>query len=243
MKPVIHSLQGWRKRIILLFGMRFYYYLKEYQQELPSVKSYEELLEIISVLVSQPIESLVLCKENNSALKESDISGLDNDSVLVVYSLGRVLCDGLNKEGVCLNPQCRYHNKKVVECCGFVSSARIYHGCTGTCSFCGSRFDVDGIYLKNCHFDMFSIRNGEQPKQTDQIDAKNLLPLYYDISSISPSEQYDFDVKSMDEYVCKKCFKHIENDHDCERVHRRSLCEDCVSIAKLRVCCMQLTLP
>ena len=81
--------------------MRFYYYLKEYQQELPSVKSYEELLEIISVLVSQPIESLVLCKENNSALKESDISGLDNDSVLVVYSLGRVLCDGLIKEGVC----------------------------------------------------------------------------------------------------------------------------------------------
>ena len=90
---------------------------------------------------------------------------------------------------------------------------------------------------------MFSIRNGEQPKQTDQIDAKNLLPLYYDISSISPSEQYDFDVKSMDEYVCKKCFKHIENDHDCERVHRRSLCEDCVSIAKLCVCCMQLALP
>ena len=82
---------------------------------------------------------------------------------------------------------------------------------------------------------MAAIRDDALPKQTNQIDAENLIPRFDDISSISLSEHYIFDVKPMDEYVCKNCHTEIDHDHQCERVHRKSLCEKCVN-KKWRVC-------
>lgn len=209
--------------------MHIYYYLKELQLDIQSVHSYETLLERLCTLLNAVPGSLVVCKSNNTRLQESEIQDLKEDSALVVYDNGRVLCDGLNKEGVCVNPECKYYRKRVIDNCGFVNSERIFRNCTGKCGFCGARFDVSGIYLKNCHYDMAAIRDDALPKQTNQIDAENLIPRFDDISPISLSEHYIFDVKPMDEYVCKNCHTEIDHDHQCERVHRKSLCEKCVN--------------
>ena len=216
--------------------MYFHFYLTSFSHHFAEGFSFESLVSVVCEQVGKSKEELVLCDERNAKLADDSVSSLTDDSHVLVYEIGRVLMDGLNKEGRCTNENCSFFNKIVVDNCGFIESERIFFGCCGTCPFCGKLFEVLGLYLKNCHFNMFIIRDDCDPKETDDIDASNLEPHYFDLMLLSQDERYDFNVKRVGDYVCRVCHNSISEDCDCDRVRRKSICEDCSKIQNCTVC-------
>ena len=206
--------------------MFFHYYLKVVSFDFEGSFLLDDIGSVVCKKLELPKESIVICDENNSKLSDETVSNLSNDSHVLVYDVGRVLMDGLNKEGRCSNNNCSFFNKIVVENCGFMESERIYFGCCGSCPFCGALFEVLALYLKNCHFDMFIIRDDQTPKETDDIDADKLQPHYFDLMLLSHTERYDFNVKQVGDYVCRRCHSVI-TDCNCDRVHKKSICDQC----------------
>lgn len=207
--------------------MFFHYYLTSFSYEFEGTLLFDEIISVVCKNLEKSKDSIVICDENNSTLSSDRLSEISNDSHVLVYDVGRVLMDGLNKEGRCCNKNCSFFNKIIVENCGFMESERIYFGCCGSCPFCGALFEVLALYLKNCHFDMFIIRDDQTPKETDDIDADKLQPHYFDLMLLNHSERYDFNVKQVGDYVCRKCHNVISTDCSCDRVHKKSICDQC----------------
>ena len=122
--------------------MFFHYYLAAFSYDFEGVLTLDDIVSVICKKLEKSKESIVICDENNSRLSDDILPNLSNDSHVLVYDVGRVLMDGLNKEGRCTNKDCSFFNKVVVENCGFMESERIYFGCCGTCPFCGALFEV-----------------------------------------------------------------------------------------------------
>lgn len=206
--------------------MIVYFYNQTY--EIPCTQSvdYKTLLSEISNKLEIPSEELVIHDISNQPLNTNDSESFSKDSQVIAYEKGRVILDGFNKEGSCYNKNCHRYSKPVTENCGFVLCERVFVGCTGNCPLCSNPFEVSKIYLKNCHFSYNILTDGKSPIRGNEIDAIDIRPEDYDLDFDS-SVEYDFTVQKMDCYVCKVCHRFIAADHDCERVHKRSICNSC----------------
>ena len=202
----------------------------EYSVQLPEEYDPVTLLQLISKEVKLPEESIVLCSFENVMYEDNVIAELKPDSHVIVYEKGKVIQNGLNKEGLCVNESCSMYRKEVVENCGFTSCERIFVGCTGKCPICCGTFEVSKIYLKNCHFSYNIISEGREPMSSKEIDAIGIIPEDYDVD-FDPTVEYDFSVQKVDHYICKVCHLSInDEDHNCERVRKYSKCRHCSDI-------------
>lgn len=187
----------------------------------------EKLIDTIAQQLQKPKDTIIVCNEKNSYVTSENITDLSSDSPIVIYDAGRGLSSGMNKEGMCTNPKCTYFNRYVVENVGFPSSERVRHECTFCCPYCGAEIEVTSVIMKDCHYYFYTISGHSSPKATNVIHVSSLKPIIYDISTLSNTEEYDFDVQKQNEYVCTICNKLITEDMDCERVRRKSHCESC----------------
>lgn len=205
--------------------MHIYHNRSSFDLHINGTIKYEDLVNEIVTLTSIPKDSIVLYSINNKPLDKEEICKNNENMSLIVYEEGKVIENGFNKSGLCTNPECKYFNNVVVESCGFVSCERVFYGCTGKCPGCHNVFEVSKIYLKNCHFSYNVLADGMQPRNSNEFDAKEIIPEDYDVSY--GNVEYDFTVQSIGCYVCKSCHLLIEGDHTCERVHRHSICKNC----------------
>ena len=207
--------------------MKCYYYTQEFDIDLDPGVGVEKLIDTIAQQLQKPKDTIIVCNEKNSYVTSENITDLSSDSPIVIYDAGRGLSSGMNKEGMCTNPKCTYFNRYVVENVGFPSSERVRHECTFCCPYCGAEIEVTSVIMKDCHYYFYTISGHSSPKATNVIHVSSLKPIIYDISTLSNTEEYDFDVQKQNEYVCTICNKLINEDMDCERVRRKSHCESC----------------
>lgn len=205
--------------------MKIYYYEKKAEGSLNEVREMSQLTAEVCTLLGRDANQIVLCTEDNKRITDENISKLTEDSVIAVYDQGRVLDSGMNEEGMCTNPSCPFYNKSVVKGLGFPSSVRIRHECVFTCPYCDKEVEVSRIIMKNCHFRFYTISGCVTPTETNLIHASLLEPVFYDISSLSNTEEYDFNVQAEDVYVCDVCHKYITEDLDSEHVRKHSVCD------------------
>ena len=207
--------------------MKIHYYQQTYPLEIDISQGFTILTEQVSQILGKPTLSIVICNSANKRVTEDNWVELNADSELIVYDVGRAYSSGMNKEGRCTNQSCSYYNQMVVDNVGFPSTERIHHGCMFDCPFCGTQIEVLCVVFINCHFNVYTLSQDQVPKETNLIHASLTNPISYDLTIVDYTEQYDFNVQREDVYICRKCFKKIEHDHDCDRVHKRSLCGSC----------------
>lgn len=205
--------------------MKYYYYDKKYEGSLDQVTEMSQLTEDACALIGKAADQIVLCTEGNKRITDENISELTKDFRIVVYDQGRVLDYGMNEEGMCTNPKCSFYNRSVVKGLGFPSSVRIRHECVFNCPYCDREVEVSRVIMKNCHFRFYTISGCVTPTETNLIHASLLEPVFYDISSLSNTEEYDFNVQAEDVYVCDVCHKYITEDLDSEHVRKHSVCD------------------
>lgn len=217
--------------------MRIYYNRQILEAPLSGCTPFNTVVTEVSKVVNQPQEKIVLYSINNKPLSSPDCAKINDDFALIVYDMGRVVMDGLNKEGICGNKDCQMYGRYVMENCGFIDCERVFMGCTGKCPLCSNSFEVSKIFLKNCHFSYILLSPGKEPVRSNEIDAVDILPEDYDVH-FDPMMEYDFSVQRMDHYVCKVCHREITGDHTCESVHRYSIHNDC-NEENYYVCCIK----
>lgn len=206
--------------------MLIYHYRSKVEVPLSEPFTLENLQSTIASSLHIPENEIVVCSIDNKFLTSETEQKISSDMKVIVYDTGKVIMDGLNKEGLCLNKECKLYNKRVIENCGFTSCERVFVGCTGVCPSCTNPMEVLKIYLKNCHYSIIVLSNGKEPIRSTEIDAIDILPEDYDVD-FDPTVEYDFKVQNIDCYVCNECHQIIKDDHQCERVHRHSLCRKC----------------
>ena len=207
--------------------MKVFYYLKSYDLEVDLTNGFAPLMDSVANLVGKPAESIIICNDKNKRVTEETMSDVDAGSFITVYDAGRAFTSGMNKEGRCHNPNCAYFNRMVVDGVGFPSTERIHHGCAFNCPFCGMQTEVSCVIMMDCHYNLYTLSQNRAPTETDLIHASVEKPIYYDLTTVDFTEEYDFNVQRGDMYICRICHKKISNDHECARVHKRSLCGSC----------------